>query len=290
MRKFSNRPLKPLLQVTIIRQGITHQGRSRHWNPVLMTLVATTLGAVLHSGVVRAQKTEPAPPPELKNLIAQIDATASSHNVQSVLEYYSPNFTQSDGLTRQTLGQALSELWKRYPDLKYQTDIKSWKAEGKGFSAETVTRITGTQKIGNRDWKIDSTLRSRQLFENQKIVQQEILGEKSLITSGKNPPTVVLNLPEQLKPGQQFNFDAIVQEPLGNDLLLGSALEEPVKADGFVNPTTADLEVLSAGGIYKVGRAPTTPENRWLSAVVVRQDGMTLVTQRLNVVGSKAAK
>ncbi|MGA7936296.1 MAG: nuclear transport factor 2 family protein, partial [Kovacikia sp.] len=118
----------------------------------------------------------------------------------------------------------------------------------------------------------------------QKIVQQEILAEKSQITSGKNPPTVLLNVPEQVKPGQQFNFDAIVQEPLGNDVLLGSALEEPVKPDGFINPTTADLEVLSAGGIYKVGRAPATPESRWLSAVLVRQDGMTLVTQRMNVV------
>ncbi|UBF29106.1 nuclear transport factor 2 family protein [Kovacikia minuta CCNUW1] len=283
MRKSLNRPSQSAQHSILL-----HQAKPRHWKPFLITLgLVTTLGAVLHSGVVRAQKAEAVPPPELTNAISQIDTAASSHNVQSVLEYYSPNFTQSDGLTRQTLGQALTELWKRYPDLKYQTAIKSWKPEGKGISAETETRITGTQKVGNREWKIDSTLRSRQLFEDQKIVRQEVLAEKSQITSGKNPPTVLLNAPEQVKPGQQFNFDAIVQEPLGNDLLLGTALEEPVKPDGFINPTTADLEVLSAGGIYKVGRAPTTPENRWLSAVLVRQDGMTLVTQRVNVVGEK---
>ncbi len=176
------------------------------------------------------------------------------------MQYFSPNFSQSDGLTRQTLEQSLTELWKRFPDLKYQTEIKSWKPERGGISAETITRITGTQKIGDREWKLDSTVRSRQLFENQKIVRQDVLAEKSQITAGKNPPTVALNLPEQVKPGQQYSFDAIVQEPLGNDLLLGSALEEPVKPEGFLNPTTADLEVLSAGGIYKVGRAPATPK------------------------------
>jgi len=283
MRKFLAFPLKPSQLSASI-----HQFQPKHWKIFFITLgLVASLGSPFHSRVVRAQSTQAVPPPELKNTITQIDAAASSHNLQGVLQYFSPNFSQSDGLTRQTLEQSLTELWKRFPDLKYQTEIKSWKPEGRGISAETVTRITGTQKIGDREWKLDSTMRSRQLFENQKIVRQDVLGEKSQITAGKNPPTVALNLPEQVKPGQQYSFDAIVQEPLGNDLLLGSAMEEPIKPEGFINPTTADLEVLSAGGIYKVGRAPATPENRWLSAVLVRQDGMTLVTQRLNVVGGK---
>ncbi|MGA7937791.1 MAG: hypothetical protein WCA35_29855, partial [Kovacikia sp.] len=143
MRKSLNHPYH-----SSYPSDLTHQARSRYWKPFLITLsLVATLGTVLHSRAVRAEKTEAVPPPELKNLVTQIDAAASSHNTQNVLEYYSPNFTQSDGLTRQTLGQALTELWKRYPDLKYQTDIKSWKAEAKGISAETVTRITGTQKV-----------------------------------------------------------------------------------------------------------------------------------------------
>ncbi|MBW4580360.1 MAG: nuclear transport factor 2 family protein [Tildeniella nuda ZEHNDER 1965/U140] len=232
---------------------------------------------------VNAEPPETAPAP-LKETLAAIDKAASSHNVQSVLAFYSPTFTHSDGLTRQTLEQALTQLWKRYPNLTYRTELKSWKAEGNGITAQTVTYVTGAQKMGDRELKIDSTLQAQQQFENQKIVRQEILAERSQITSGTNPPNVKLNLPEQVNAGQAFSFDAVVQEPLGNDLLLGTALEEPVKADGFVNPTTVDLELLSAGGLFKVGRAPLTADSRWISAVLVRQDGMTMITQRLRVV------
>ncbi len=252
----------------------------------------TVLGAVLtlscgfNPGLVRAESPETAPV-ELKTALTQIDTAANKQNLQGVLQYYSSNFANSDGLTRSTLEQALTQLWKRYPNLTYKTELTSWKKEGAGLTAETSTHIVGTQKVGDREYKLDSTLRARQKFENQKIVSQEILSEHSQIKSGTNPPTVAINLPEVVKPGQSFNFDAIVQEPIGNDLLLGTALEEAVKPDGYVNPTTADLELLSSGGIFKVGRAPANAGNRWLSAILVRYDGMTIVTQRLRVGGGK---
>ncbi|MDY7021874.1 MAG: nuclear transport factor 2 family protein, partial [Cyanobacteriota bacterium] len=33
------------------------------------------------------------------------------------------------------------------------------------------------------------------------------------------------------------------------------------------------------------GRAPTTPGNQWISAVLVRGNGVTMITQRVQVVG-----
>lgn len=260
---------------------------TQRWQAVLVAMgMAIAFGGF--TSRVSAEPPETAPAP-LKETLAAIDKAASSHNVQSVLAFYSPTFTHSDGLTRQTLEQALTQLWKRYPNLTYRTELKSWKAEGNGITAQTVTYVTGAQKMGDRELKIDSTLQAQQQFENQKIVRQEILAERSQITSGTNPPNVKLNLPEQVNAGQEFSFDAVVQEPLGNDLLLGTALEEPVKADGFVNPTTVDLELLSAGGLFKVGRAPLTADSRWISAVLVRQDGMTMITQRLRVVNRAKA-
>lgn len=282
---------KPLPSLTAMPQSISRpiQTTQRHWQAVLVALgIAIAFGGTLYSSRVNAEPPETAPVP-LKETLAAIDKAASSHNVQSVLTFYSPTFTHSDGLTRQTLEQALTQLWKRYPNLTYRTELKSWKSEGNGITAETVTHVTGAQKVGDRELTIDSTLQAQQQFENQKIVRQEILAERSQITSGTNPPNVKLNLPEQVNVGQEFSFDAVVQEPLGNDLLLGTALEEPVKADGFVNPTTVDLELLSAGGLFKVGRAPLTADSRWISAVLVRQDGMTMITQRLRVVNRAKA-
>lgn len=266
-----------------------NQAKQGRWQTFLMALgLAIAVSSSLHASRASAEPPESAPAP-LKETLAAIDKAASSHNVQAVMAFYSTNFTHSDGLTRQTLEQALTKLWQRYPNLTYQTSLKSWKAEGNGITTETVTHVTGTQKVGDRELKIDSTLQAQQQFENQKIVRQSILAERSQITSGTNPPNVKLTLPEQVTAGQEFSFDAVVQEPLGNDLLLGTALEEPVKADGFVTPTTVDLELLSAGGIFKVGRAPLTADNRWISAVLVRHDGMTMITQRLRIVNRAKA-
>lgn len=229
-------------------------------------------------------------PPQLKDALAKIDAAANSKNVQGVLQFYSANFKHSDGLTRQTLEQALTQLWKQYPNLTYRTELKSWQPEGKGIQAETVTYITGTQTANGQTSKLDAALQSRQRFEDQKIVQQEVLGERSKITSGDNPPNITVSVPAQVGVGQEYTFDAIVQEPLSGDLLLGSVLEEPVKPSGYLNPTTADLELLSSGGLFKVGRAPNAPNNHWLSAVVVRHGGMTMVTQRLRIVGANSGR
>lgn len=223
-------------------------------------------------------------PPEVATVINQVEIAANQRDLKGVLKFYSPQFQQADGLNRQMLEKSLSQLWQRYANLKYSTEVQSWEQDGNGVQVELVTRLTGTQTIGDRTFKLESVLRSRQHLENQKIVRQEILAERSQATSGTKPPQVKFNLPETVKPGQKFTFDAIVEEPLGEDLLLGAALEEPVKPEGLLNPTTANLEPLSAGGIFKMGTAPLRPEHQWISAVIVRHDGMTLITQRLRVI------
>ncbi|MDB9372991.1 nuclear transport factor 2 family protein [Nodularia sphaerocarpa] len=223
-------------------------------------------------------------PTELKNLLTQMDAAASQGNIKGVMQLYSPNFTHGDGLNAQSLEKSLLALWKRYPQLRYSTQLQSWKAEGNAIVAETVTNITGLPSANSKDLALNSTIKSRQRIQGAKIVHQEILSERSLLTSGNKPPQVDVNLPQQVKVGQQYSFDAIVQEPLGDDFLLGTALEEPVQVSQYLNPTSVELELLTSGGIFKVGRAPSTPGNRWVSAVILRGGGMTMVTQRLQVV------
>ncbi|WP_066425677.1 nuclear transport factor 2 family protein [Anabaena sp. 4-3] len=223
-------------------------------------------------------------PTALKNLLTQIDNAASKGDVKGVLQFYSPNFTHGDGLTRQTMEKALTKFWKNYPQLRYNTQLQSWKTEGNTIIAETITNITGLPSSNPRNIAINATIKSRQRIVNGKVTRQDILSERTTLTSGRKPPQIDVKLPQQVRVGQQYNFDAIVQEPLGDDLLLGTATEEPIKANRYFNPASVDLTPLSSGGIFKVGRAPSTPGNHWVSAVVVRGDGMTVVTQRLQVV------
>lgn len=250
------------------------------------------LSFAIASGSVQSDRataaTPDTAPAELKQALTQIDAAANSKNLSGVLQFYSPSFKHSDGLNRQSLEQSLTQLWKQYPSLTYKTELQSWQPSSNGFQTETVTRIVGTQTQNGQQVKLDATLRSRQQFQNQKIIQQDVLAEKNLITTGDKPPSVNVNLPDQVRTGQAFSFDAIVQEPLGNDLLLGAVVQEPVNSSGYLKPATADLDLLTSGGLFKVGKAPTTAGSQWVSAVLVRNGGMTMVTQRLNVVTGSA--
>ncbi|MBD2664291.1 hypothetical protein B6N60_01163 [Richelia sinica FACHB-800] len=258
--------------------------RNRKFSPSISLLTfLLTLGFTSVGQVVQANTPDKAPP-ELTTLLSQIDTAASQGDVQRVMQFYSPNFTHGDGLNRQSLEQSLTALWKRYPQLRYNTRIQSWKSEGKSIVAETVTTITGVPTANSNNIALNSTIKSRQRFTDAKIVQQDILSERTQLTSGSKPPQVEIKLPQQVRVGQQYSFDAIVQEPLGEDFLLGSAIQESVQPNKFLNPTTVNLELLSSGGLFKVGRAPSTPGNQWISAVIVRGGGVTMITQRLQVV------
>ncbi|WP_392531136.1 nuclear transport factor 2 family protein [Nostoc sp. C117] len=223
-------------------------------------------------------------PTELKNLLTQIDAASSKGNVKGVLQFYDPNFTNGDGLNRQTLEQSLVSFWQRYPKLRYITKLLSSKSEGNAIIAETQTEITGLPAGNSNNLALNATIKSRQRVVAGKIVRQDILSERTQITSGNKPPQIDIKLPQQVKVGQKYNFDAIVQEPLGDDFLLGTALEEPIQPAKFLNPTPVDLELLTSGGLFKVGQAPSVPGSQWVSAVILRGNGITMVTQRLQVV------
>lgn len=252
-------------------------------NPLF--IFSMTVGLLLSStSLVRSQPAEPAPPAQLVDTLAQIDQAASNEDLDAVMQYFSPDFATTDGLTYETLQDSLSALWERFSNLQYTTTVDRWEMDGSTLIAETTTTINGVQEVGERTFNLDAQISSRQHFENGVMTQQEVLTESSQLIAGENPPTLDINLPEQVSTGQEFNFDAIVQEPLGDRYLLGSAMEEPVSAIAYSNPKPVDLELLSAGGLFKIGQAPLQSTDQWISAIVIRDDGINLTTRRLQVV------
>ena len=251
------------------------------------------LGATLSWGVVQLQlpahsaETSPA---RLMQVVEQLDRAASAKDLTQLLQVYSPNFEHEDGLNRQAFSQALEEFWNQYSALSYSTEVVSSEATDAGWILETVTTITGRRQEQERDFQLEAIVKSRQTFVEEQLVRQEILSEESKVTTGSRPPQLSVSLPEQVKPGQSFSFDVVVLEPLEDDLLLGGVLDEPIRANAYPNLSEVTIEPLvdpqtgtGPGGIFKVGQAPSRPQNRWVSAVVVRKDGITMVTRRLQV-------
>jgi ketosteroid isomerase-like protein len=241
------------------------------------------------SGSTQPSGAAQAAPPAILNLLQDMDAASSRKDLKAVLKYYSPTFTHSDGLNYTTPQPAVTAFWQSTKTLQYSTKIDSWQAQGDNYTLETTTTIKGVQAAADRDMNLTATIKSKTIVVNQKIASQEILGEQTRLSFGEKPPAVQVNLPQQVNVAQTFNFDVVVTTPVGEDLLLGAAVEEPITPEQYLKRTDVALEPLAAGGLFKVGQAPPQPTREWISAVLIQEGGMTIVSQRLNVVKPNAS-
>ncbi|MEM9265110.1 MAG: nuclear transport factor 2 family protein [Cyanobacteria bacterium P01_F01_bin.13] len=221
-------------------------------------------------------------PAALVNALEQIEAASNEQDLEAVMAFYADSFTNNDGFSYATLEATLPQIWERYDTLNYRVELQSWEEADDGYIAETVTYIDGVQTIP-RHLTLESVIRSRQQFTGQKIISQEILSERNQLNSETPSPEVVVILPERVALGESYGFDAIVQEPLGERYLLGAALDEGTTADDFFVPRPIDLELLSAGGLFKLGDAPEQADTLWISGLLIREDGLVVITRRLRV-------
>jgi hypothetical protein len=222
-------------------------------------------------------------PAAVHDLLAKIDRSANNKKLVELDSSFAPSYT-IDGLQRPAWLKELNKLWQRYPNLRYQTVVQSWKPDGANISVETMTTITGSQTKNDQTSQLKSQLRSRQKISSGQIIQQQILSENTTITRGSKPPTVEWTVPNQLKTNENYHIDAIVTEPLGDDVLLGTVVTQPVSAEGYTKPIEYSLDPLATGGLFKQAKAPNKPGDYWLSATFVRPGGMTTVTRRIHVV------
>jgi hypothetical protein len=223
------------------------------------------------------------PPAALKTLLSNIDSAANGRKLPELSRYYSSNFTTSDGLTKTLWQQSLTQLWQSYSNLNYTTTLDGWQRQGNSYTLNTTTKIAGTQNINGRVSNLQSTIQARQKIVGGQIVKQDILQERTQVSSGAKPPTIELTLPDRIEPNAEYNLDAIVAEPLGEDVLMGATVEQPVSAQSYAQPANFKLELLTAGGLFKIARAPGKSGDYWLSTVFIRPAGMTTLTQRIHI-------
>jgi len=248
-----------------------------------VSVLVATLGLMSGETRVEAAPAETAPA-DLVQTLDNIEAAANARDLNAVMGYYSEAFTSDTGFDHNQLRQTLDTLWQRYGTLTYEIELLSWEAVGAGgYTIETLTRVDGVQTRPERRLNLSSEITSRQRLENGQIAFQEVLSETNRLVSGISPPTLQVQLPTTLTAGQTFTFDTVVLEPLEGRSLMGVAVDEGVTAADFFEPRPVVFDVLSAGGLYKLGKAPDAPDQRWISAVIIREDGLVVETRRVQV-------
>lgn len=252
-------------------------------HPILSAIFLGPLFGSLTGGLVANAAPPETAPPALVTAIAEIEAAANAQDIDRVMALHGSRFQNSDGFSRTQYQETLSQLWAQYTTLTYDIDLIAWEAMGDAVVAETITTVQGQQERAGRILTLIAEVRSRQRYEDGLIVFQEILTEESRLKSGITPPTVDIRLPESVALGESFAFDAIVLEPLGDRLLLGHALNEGVTSTDFLAPRPIALQDLTTGGLFKIGTAPEQTDQRWISSVLIREDGLVIDTRRLRV-------
>lgn len=253
---------------------------------------------------------------DVQERLSRIDAAANSKDIQALMGFYSQEFTTADGLNRQTLQRSIAQLWQQYPFLTYRTELlEILPSRRLGLEIETITYATGKADIQGRPTDISFMVKSRQRWENDKLIQQTVLSEQNRVSFGDQPPTIQVRLPDSVKVGQKYTYEAIMQEPIAPDeYILGDILEEPISPATYLSLTKLQFEVpsiaeilndrinepvaplassnirrfrlrkLRTGGFFKTAQAPKTADDQWLSVVLIRPSGgMTLISQRLQV-------
>jgi hypothetical protein len=249
--------------------------------------------------------------------LLRIDAAANSKDIQALIGFYSQEFTNSDGLNRQTLQKAIAQLWQQYPTLTYRTELlEILPSRGQGIEIETITYATAKIEIQGRLTDLGFMVKSRQRWEEDKLIQQTVLSEQNRVSFGNQPPTIQVRLPDSVKVGQKYIYEAVMQEPIApDDYILGDILEETISPATYLSAAKIQFEVpsiaeilndriaepaatpsasatlrrfrlrkLRTGGFFKTAQAPKRADDQWLSVVLIRPSGgMTLISQRLQV-------
>ena len=224
------------------------------------------------------------PPAELQATIDRIDRAASDRDLPTVLAAYGPDFRTTDGLTRTALGDALTTLWNNFETVTYATDIEDWRRGRNGeMIVETTTELTAQGQTFGHLATLTATVRSRQTLRDGAIVRQDVLAEQSRLSVGEQPPEVLTIAPDRVRPGEVFEFNAFVRRPFDGMVLVGTAVERETRPQVYRLPDDRELATLPGSGLFKQGKAGSAGDDRWLSAILVSKDGMTVVSQRLSV-------
>lgn len=270
---------KPLAAATVALVPLTA-------TPVMAQAIAPDWANRVLAQVHLAQATVPT---DLQAAIDDMLAAASERDLDAVMALYGDGFEHGDGLTLDEVSASIAKFWDTHSELDYQATIESWEETATGFSATIVTDVTGTQASERGDFALEASNTVLNQYESDSngdlvLVSQDVLEESTRLQSGDVPPVVTVNIPTTVSVGAEFDVEAIVDKPLGESLLLGAALEEPINSETYLDSSLVPLQPLQAGGIFRRADAPDRPGAEWISVMLVSDSGILIEGRRLNFV------
>ncbi len=147
-------------------------------------------------------------------------------------------------------------------------------------------QITGIKDLNGERY----TLKSKQIvgltIASEKIIRQDLINEETVIQLGEKPLSISLNIPDTVLTGEVYDFDVILNKPLGNALVAGGLI--PISDQQILNQKSPNIELipLGGGGLFKSVKAPLKKGIQKWAAVVAHPNGLISITKMVRVVSN----
>ena len=188
-------------------------------------------------------------------------------------------------------GEFASEQISRYSKFKSIFPNARWlikrSSDLKDGSKTFLIKITGKSQSGLHNYAFESKQLVLLKVEGGKLIGQELLSEESILKSGDSPFPLTLQIPDIVLTGSKYDFDIILEEPLGDAIIAGGLVDIPLEnAKDLLSP---DIQLLPlyGGGMFKSVKAPIDPGKQIWAALLVHPDGLIAVTKTIKIVADQ---
>ena len=237
---------------------------------------------------------------EIDSLLKEIESAWNNHQLEKVMDYYSDNYVNNDGLTKKAIKELTLDFWKTYPDARSSSKTKSIRVEGDYATVESRDKAVGSTAkvmpaIGSKGLLTsisESQLYLKKIRGKWKIVGDRVDFEKVKVSFGMAKDlNASFVAPELVKSGQEYSAKITVQIP-GKCAAIGSISSEPLK---YPQPAHKDAwKPIENDTLERLIHANKSNHNELLMATIGITDetrtslkGLTYLTRRMNVVPEK---
>jgi ketosteroid isomerase-like protein len=234
---------------------------------------------------------------EIEALLHDIEVQWNAHNLELVMNYYSDDYVNNDGLDKKSVSALTQDFWKTYPDAQSTSLTREIRIEGPFATIESKDSAVGTTSkempgIGSKgelQSVSEGQLYLKKLGTSWKIIGDRIDYEKVRVAFGiAKQLDTTFSAPEQVKSGKQYS--AKLDLALPNTLTaVGSITSQPLQ---YPQPQPADAwRPIESTSLERVMNANNKNRNELLMATIGITNssrnslmGIAFLTRRLNVV------
>ncbi len=122
---------------------------------------------------------------------------------------------------------------------------------------------------------------------DKKISSPKLVSEYAIIQTSENPLQITLGIPEVVLTGTKYDFDVILENPLGDSIIAGGLI--PITPEEALKNESPGMELIpmGGGGLFKSVQAPLSPGVQNWAAFLAHPKGLISISKMVRVVSEK---